>query len=158
MSNVSVAAFVRPKNVSGPGPYWYLNLAVNNRSGTRLLVDGNPLRASRIRVHCPIQENGPNACHWSFANNTSSLVTSPGGTGGSAGGDYIFPGAPFFCVFMSQGNGWREVITATDPEHAQIFDVSNGFDLFTNVNDGNNDASFGDNTGAYSLVVEVLQD
>jgi hypothetical protein len=77
MSEVRSVRMVVSGNVT---TYWYLNLGVNHREGTRLLLpDGSPLRGNSIRVYCPITELGQTACLWYYTSNPNSKITSPRG-------------------------------------------------------------------------------
>jgi hypothetical protein len=144
---------VQPKGVKGRKAVAGTQLeydgnAVSLEGGTTLLdFGGQPLRASQIRVWAP-------RVTWRFALNGQQM-TSPVGLGTIAPANYVFPGFNNEGIIISQPNGFAENVTASTRDQAQVFQVSNGQDLITNVNDAQ--GGYGDNTGSYDLVVEVVQ-
>jgi hypothetical protein len=133
------------------GPYLWKHLAINFVNGSRLLLGGGPLRASRIRVYAT-------DIQWQYALSENAVVTTPNGNGQTAPGGWRFPGAPIFGVVLYQPNGAQFSITGSSPETAQEFSLSNVYDILVAVNDGSTTQDgYNDNSGAFSLVIEILQ-
>ncbi len=144
---------IHPRGVFGPraavgSQLSYSALAVNAEPGTRLLdFDKQPLRASQIRVW---------ATRVAWRDRPSgTLITSPSGAGGSASTDYAYPGFHFDGVVINQPGGITQNIESTTRDGAQVFQVSNGADLITNVNDLR--GFYGVNSGDFEITVEILQ-
>jgi hypothetical protein len=150
-TTLSIQPLTKTPAVLQTGIFTYENLGVSNPNGTRLLDPNNqPLRASRIRVYCP-------RVSWHFDTDASSLITTPSGNGVTSDGRFNYPGTPEYCLVIFQSNGFREAITGTSPADAQVFQVFNGADILTNVNDENNAPNdYPDNSGAYDLVLEIV--
>jgi hypothetical protein len=127
---------------------FYKHLPVTFQLGSNLLQGGSPVRASRIRVWAE-------DIKWKFGRNADQVVTAANGFGGIADGDWAYPGMPRFGIVLHQSNGTRFSIVATSAGTAQEFQISNGHDVSAAVNDKG--GTYGDNSGAYSLRVEILQ-
>ena len=135
----------------GGATYYWKHLAVNFVNGTQLWVGGGPLHVSKVRVYAT-------DIQWQFATSADSVVTTPDGNGQAAPGGWRFPGAPAFGIVLYQANGIQYAIKGTSPATAQEFTISNLYDIYFNVNDGStSQTGYADNSGAYSIVLEVLQ-
>jgi hypothetical protein len=144
---------VRPKGVIRPKlgvgtVLTYTNFAVNFQDGSPLGDEnGQPLRATQIRVWAP-------EVNWTPDSNRSR-ITSPTGSGGSAPGTFRYPGFNVGGIVLNQPSGTTQNVSGTTRDNAQVLLFSNGADIIANVNDAV--GFYADNGGAFDLVVEILQ-
>ncbi len=144
---------VRPKGAIGPKvtvgtQLTYINFPVNFQNGTPLGDEnGQPLRVTQIRVWVPEVNWTPDL--------SGTAVTSPTGNGGSAPASFRYPGANVFGVVLNQVGGTTQNVSGTTRANAQVLQFSNGADLIANINDAV--GRYGDNGGAFDLVIEILQ-
>jgi hypothetical protein len=135
---------VKPESVKGQ--MYHYKLPVNHQDGIRLLEpDGKPLRASHIRVWAP-------QVNWT-ARAGMAAITHPKGEGGMAEKSWRYPGLHILGVVLGNGREYHNVVETGAP--GQEFKFNGGADIFTNVNDLVN--FYGDNSGSYNLIIEILK-
>jgi hypothetical protein len=126
---------------------FYKHLPVNVEGGVRLLdFQSANLRAKRIRAWV-------DDVAWRYAFGGPTIDT-PLGNGAGADANWVFPGFVQFHVILFQPGGITFHFNGT-PGNEQEFVLDNTLDIIINVNDVK--GTYGDNNGAYSLNVEVLE-
>jgi hypothetical protein len=110
-------------------------------------VNGQHLRASRIRVWCP-------KLLWFNDSTTASLQTSPLGDNRISGSDFNYPRMPEFGVVLFQSGLVVESIRGPDDTQALEIELSPAVDILVNVNDIV--GGYPNNTGTFDLSFEVL--
>lgn len=130
--------------------WFWKHLAVNFKNGTRLYANGSPLRATRIKIWAE-------DIKWKFATVRDAVITTPHGHGGSADSGWRFPRMPRFGIVLYQRGGDQFAVLGDSYSSAQELQISNGEDIYIAVNDTTGQGHFADNSGAFSINIEVLQ-
>jgi len=129
-------------------PLFYKHLAVNSEPGLRLLgVDGNSLRASKISIWV-------DDIFWRYAFG-GPAIESPLGNGTQPPGNFQYGFAAFGIVLLNPTQASIFSVRSDSPANPQEVLLNNGLDIVINVNDVI--GTYGDNNGAYSLNLTVLQ-
>lgn len=153
-------AKIKATKISGPPDtigtvYSYKNLAVNMVNGTELI---DFPRCSRVKVWA-------DDVHWRWWTEAEYLALRPDGLRDAAGASILapagwrWPGRPMMGIVMYQDNGtFAETLTGTNQARAQDLQIDNGYSVIFGVNDGSTvPTGYDDNTGAFSVSVQILQ-
>jgi hypothetical protein len=132
---------------------FYKHLSVTREAGAKLVApNGGALRASRIKIWV-------DDVYWRSGLGSPPIV-SPNGNGDQADTGWVFDTWLQLGVLLFQRDPQGlvisvEAVTADNPANAQECGLDNGLDILINVNDVK--GAYGDNSGAYSLHLDVLQ-
>jgi hypothetical protein len=132
---------------------FYKHLIVTNERGVKLEApNGGALRASRIKIWV-------DDVYWRSGIGGPPIV-SPDGNGDQADTGWVFDTWLQLGILLFQREPQGLVIsvqavTADSLANAQECGLNNGLDILINVNDVK--GTYGDNSGAYSLHLDMLQ-